>query len=418
MKNTTEKIFDLLSDDLITKSFKSIADSNPKKEHGEVYLQDSYERFMTLRELLITAANNGSLDEVSQNRRATIYNNLNAMNQHRGNWQQLISQTENLYDNVTIAGLFMAKMTSKDFATELKELTKLKRSITDFKKNYDGTKRNLEFISKKKVELDELINLIKDEINEIESIKETSQIHLNETLSNIKSSDENLETIKESRKEVEEQKLAINTFSENIEEYKAQIEKLEEKAKDVVSKDEKIKSLISEAETALQLKSAQGISGAFSSQHEKASDSKNYWPWIIASIAFLITAISLTVWAITGYGVTNPDSFGSIAGRIVAVGIAVSGAAFCAKQYVKQKNIAEDYAYKAVLSKSIIAFANEIKKSDISNNGEQVGKYLQKVLEEIHRDPLRTRKEESKNEISKNTIDHLTKMAEIFNKVK
>src|SRR5690554_6130160 len=146
MKKTTKNIYDLLSKEDLPRSFKKMVDSNPNVSHYETNIQESYERFMMLRELLISSASNGALDEVSFSRRNSIFSIVNSSFQHRNNWQQLITQTENLYDHVAIADLFLAKMTSKDFASELKELTSLKRSVTDFKKNYSNTKKNLDFI--------------------------------------------------------------------------------------------------------------------------------------------------------------------------------------------------------------------------------------------------------------------------------
>ena len=97
------------------------------------------------------------------------------------------------------------------------------------------------------------------------------------------------------------------------------------------------------------------------------------------------------------------------------MGIAISGAAFCANQFIKQKNIAEDYGYKAVLSKSIIAFANYIKETDETPNKEKVSEYLTTVLEEIHKDPLRERKTK-KVGVDKNNISQLKEISELFDK--
>ena len=102
---------------------------------------------------------------------------------------------------------------------------------------------------------------------------------------------------------------------------------------------------------------------------------------------FLLLSLAATIWILTGYGIDKPDEIASILGRIVAVGITIAGATFCASQYQKQTSIAEDYAYKAVLSKSILAFSDEIKK----RNDTQVTEYLTKVLTEIHKDPQRSR---------------------------
>ena len=83
--------------------------------------------------------------------------------------------------------------------------------------------------------------------------------------------------------------------------------------------------------------------------------------------------------------------------------LTLTGAMFCARQYVKQKNIIEDYAYKTVLAKSIVAFSEEFK------GKEQYSQYIETVLREIHQDPLRQRskdkdKDKDKEEINLNGI--------------
>ncbi len=137
----------------------------------------------------------------------------------------------------------------------------------------------------------------------------------------------------------------------------------------------------------MNLKTTEGISAAFSAQYHNASKSRRFWPWVVGAVFCILIAIGLTIWIVAGWGVIDPYSIGSISGRIVSVGIAVTGATFCAKQYTKQKNISEDYAYKAVLAKSIVAFTEEIRKRDET----KVAEYLGKVLSEIHQDPLRKR---------------------------
>lgn len=79
--------------------------------------------------------------------------------------------------------------------------------------------------------------------------------------------------------------------------------------------------------------------------------------------------------------------------------LTLTGAMFCARQYVKQKNIIEDYAYKTVLAKSIVAFSEEFK------GKEQYSQYIETVLREIHQDPLRQRsKDKDKEEVNLNGI--------------
>ena len=77
-------------------------------------------------------------------------------------------------------------------------------------------------------------------------------------------------------------------------------------------------------------------------------------------------------------------------GRIALLPFPIAGAIFCANQFVKQKNIIEDYAYKMVLSKAIVGFSEQIKKHG-ADDGQEYIHYIKTVLEEIHKDPLRDR---------------------------
>ena len=82
--------------------------------------------------------------------------------------------------------------------------------------------------------------------------------------------------------------------------------------------------------------------------------------------------------------------------RLALLPITISWAIFSASQYVKQKNLIEDYAYKLVLVKSIIWFSEELLKvKENTNDGYQ--QYITKTLDELLQDPLRD-KNPKKNE--------------------
>ena len=70
---------------------------------------------------------------------------------------------------------------------------------------------------------------------------------------------------------------------------------------------------------------------------------------------------------------------------------------FCANQYGKQKNLLEDYSYKLALAKSMVAFSEELREKD----SERYKEYLSTVLNEILKDPLRTRIDPNKNMTTK-----------------
>lgn len=241
---------------------------------------------------------------------------------------------------------------------------------------------------------------------------EVQRIHTNELLLTAQKLESDigsiLENAKETEQDMETKKLSISTFSGNIEEYKVNIESIEKKAQKVVDQDSKIKNLIQQSEIALQLTSAEGISGAFASQYAKASNQYTLYGWIAGVLSFIGVAIWITVSLIKETKAEDPGKIINplvaqypwivLVGRAVSVSICLSVAAFFARQYTKQKNIAEDYAYKSVLAKSIVAFSKEISKVD----EEKAADYLATVLEEIHKDPLRIKMSKSD---SLSTID-------------
>jgi len=416
MKQVTQQIYTILNDENLIKQLDNHVAVNPKLTQGDVQLDEGVERFKFLRKLMIEEIDSGAFDEISFNRRNTILSILNAINQQKGNPNQVLSQIENLYDNVVISGLFYRRIGKKDYEAELKSVTKLKSSYTRFVNQFDQTKKSLEFITKKKTELEEILNSTNEVKTKVDGLKQDSANTLNQINENYNNTNNVLSKIKEVEGDVEKRKLQIVAFHENVEEYKNNIEELEQKAKEIIDKESEIDRLISEAETALQLKSAQGISAAFAAQYDVASNPKISKNWIRGAIGLLIVAIALTIWIVGGWGIENKDEISSIIGRVVAVAIAISGATFCAKQYIKQKNIAEDYAYKATLSKSIIAFTDEIKNRE-NTDGNQVSKYLEKVLNEIHKDPLRARDKniDSTGSLTEKNVNIVEKIVDLFN---
>ena len=141
----------------------------------------------------------------------------------------------------------------------------------------------------------------------------------------------------------------------------------------------KVDKLISDSEKALGLKSSEGMIAALSVQYDKEDSSKKRKQWLNGSIAFLIIAF-------------------------------IGGASFSAKQYLRQKNLADNYGYKLVLAKSIVAFAQEIKKHDTQKAAE----YMNEVLSEINKSPIPSSKQKSEG-ITSNNIGLLEK---IIDKVK
>ena len=91
----------------------------------------------------------------------------------------------------------------------------------------------------------------------------------------------------------------------------------------------------------------------------------------------------------------------------------ITGSIFCANQYIKQKNIIEDYAYKTVLAKSIIAFSEELRTND-NNTSDYYKEYISTILKEIHQDPLRKRVQDKEVVSLKDSKGLIEKLIELL----
>jgi len=168
----------------------------------------------------------------------------------------------------------------------------------------------------------------------------------------------------------------------------------------------------------LHYSTASGLSESFQTQHTDAKKLKFVILWVLGAAFFTIVAILLGVWITFD----KVDDTHLILGRVAIIPLPILAAVFCANQYVKQKNIIEDYAYKMVLAKSIVGFSEQLKKDPSEDKGEYVH-YMKVALEEIHKDPLRKRNSKEQQSTAQNKIESLSirdfvEIAERFVKLK
>jgi len=427
MKLTTQNIYNTLKQPIIVDNFYQLKSKNPIHTFQETTLTESYDNFVRISELIIKTTDNNLFDDIPFTKRSQIWGAVSSINQQLNQCKQfgfnfvngnvinfansIIQQTINLIDFVETSNLFAKSIGLEDYKEEVKKLSEVR-------KKYQDLLNQLTDVEKLQIDTDKIfksVNQINTEIGKTleeanKKLKNLSQLETDSS-SVTKKTNESFAVIKENEKEIESKKLQINTFAKNIEEYKESINKSQEDAKNIIAKEEIINNLISSAEKALNLKSAEGISAAFSSHYTNTSKKHTLSWWIFGASLFIACAIGLTIWIVLG---DHADAISAIIGRIVAVAISITGATFCAKQYVKQKNILEDYAYKSVLAKSIVAFTEEIKKRD----DKKVADYLSKVLEEIHKDPLRTHDNNEDKNIGINTPELVEKLVDILSKFK
>ncbi len=308
-----------------------------------------------------------------------------------------------------------------EFKEALKFINEIKEEAN---KSSSSVSEKLEAISKKFEELEEKIQEVEETNNE--TLKNSDELKsINENLFKVNEiAETNLTEIKESLSEVKNNEKLISAFALKVQERDNRLGELqqlteENKKKLLDYEQERSKildeanQLIESAKTALNYKTAEGISASFQEQHTNAKDWHLKGWWIIGALLFIGIAISLGVWILIG----QTDEIHIIIGRIALIPLPIIGAIFCANQYVKQKNIIEDYAYKMVLAKSIVGFSEQLKKDPSEDKGEYVH-YMKVALEEIHKDPLRKRDQKpAENKIENFSIKEILEVAERMVKI-
>ena len=174
--------------------------------------------------------------------------------------------------------------------------------------------------------------------------------------------------------DAESNKKIIDNFSSNIEKREEDLIKIQnktyeyqEKLKEFeVEREKKLKEaneLIDKSKKALNYTTAEWISASIQVQYDEAKK----WAtklWIFSAIIFIWITLGLWIWLLNGKDLWIE----LVIWRLSLLPITISWAIFSANQYVKQKNIIEDYAYKLVLVKSIIWFSEELLKIEDNTN--------------------------------------------------
>ena len=275
--------------------------------------------------------------------------------------------------------------TKKDYISELyEELIKLKQSEWEARELLEKIFK----IFEEKEKVIEKLEKLEDNYDDLENKLNLAEEKKNEII--------NFHSEAKSHKEI------IDNFSNEVNSRNKQLEEQEQKTKDFENKLNNFtkkqweftieaEKLINSAKKALKYKTAEWISASIQAQYDEAKKwTTAGWLWL--SLLFISMTIWLGIWLL----VWNLD-ITMIIWRIVLLPITIAWAIFTANQYVKQKNLIEDYAYKLVLTKSIVGFSEELLKVEQTNEWYQ--KYITKVLDELLQYPLRGKNKWERNKI-------------------
>lgn len=252
----------------------------------------------------------------------------------------------------------------------------------------DGIKENFKNISNEFDKLSENSNKVKLLNDELEEIKGTADSHLADIIDFRTKSESNQKLIDNFATKIQDRDKRLTELEQKIIENDKALSKYEEERETLLKEAE---ALIESAKTALNYKTAEGLSASFSEQYKNSNKTRISAGWIIGASVCLFITLVLGIWFL--HNISEDNKWYFIVGRLLLLPMPIIGAIFCANQYTKQKNITEDYAYKTVIAKSIVGFSEQLKKNS-TDNSEYIT-YIAKALEEIHKDPLRAREHNS-----------------------
>lgn len=413
MKLTTSNIIEILENKTFQSKLENLKALDPNYEIYETSIIEVYNSISEIKNLLIDSIENGTFEKLPFTQRNNIKISLERVRDNASRSNLIIphfNYLETIIHNSRLLELNIEKFNFKEKVKEVNSMRiRYKRILKDIQDS-EKIKESIDEIKTKVNEDAKTIYAINDKANELE-LKYTK----NET-----DIEKKLTSIIEAEQEIENRKKKIIAFHANIEGKEKKLEIVDKRLSDklIIAN-----SLIKKAENALELRQTEGIAKAYSSRLSKIYLSKNKLYWLIGASIFvaitllfgiLLTGIEIKIWGLyLRITPTDNNNIGFILGRIVLTFIGISGAVFCSNRFVILRNLEEDYEYKVVLTKSILAFSKKIKEIDKT----QVAKYLTQVLNELHKDPLRSRKwkKSTKSEKDLNKIDNFL---EIFKKIK
>ena len=268
-----------------------------------------------------------------------------------------------------------------DFNTTIDELCRKAVSLSDeienVKNKLNESEKTYTLIEEKKQEFENILaelveqkdsfsaefDSFKKETSDFRDLANSAQANSKTISSNLSITNEAKVTFDDFIAKIDERESQLNRQGKSTEEYNV---KLEEFAKSYREKLDEVQNLIEKSKQALQFTTAEGMSAAFATQYQNANKWYYKVGWLSGALVFVILTLLIGAWIVTGYGVQQKEEtmWFSLIGRLSMIPFTIYAAIFCSQQYVKQKNLVEDYAYKSVLSKSIIAFSEELRKND------------------------------------------------------
>ncbi|MCL2520668.1 MAG: hypothetical protein FWE37_06685 [Spirochaetaceae bacterium] len=179
-----------------------------------------------------------------------------------------------------------------------------------------------------------------------------------------------------------------------------------------------VEEILKEAKLARDGAHLKNLANAFEKKYQKANNIIKSFLWLFFAALFGFITLFFGMGFIPDFDIpffklniseaTNGLAF--IIGRITSTSIVFSTAIFCARQYTKQRNLAEDYDYKLTVTNSLSAFFDELK----DENGNKNAEHLSVALREIHRYPRPLKSKNKDDDDLANTVHLIKTITEVL----
>lgn len=263
-----------------------------------------------------------------------------------------------------------------------------------------------------------VLDIIQDVNKEREALEENikkTEISYNSLLDEIRILNEKNEEINNAVTTSKSKEELIKNISINVERINQQLteqdtkfqeydKRLADYKEEQTTRMEEADLLIKKAKDALKYNTVHGLSGAMAQQYTESKGFSQTWLWIIfATIGTVATGVLGWLLFINDQDYSLQQFFA----RSLLLFTAGAATTFSIKQYTKQKNIIEDYAYKQVLAKSLIGLSEEYAKAKSSND--IYLQFMTKMQEEMLQHPLREHnlKVDKIDDIAEKVIDKI-----------
>ncbi|MBH3122428.1 hypothetical protein [Serratia ureilytica] len=311
---------------------------------------------------------NNTLDGIKPIIRAFVvkesrYNNMNELISRS---KDILEKTSGLHEDLTI------RFTLLDEKTNL-----INKIISTSTAKLDEITKGLSFLEDSNGKYQKTLSLLDIEVESLAK-KKSDLDAAHELLGKVKRT---YETNDKSLKEFNEELSKLQTSVSTMENRATTIED------ELNQKTAGIDLIMNQANAALETTTTVSVGTFFKEQYDISKNRMFIWPSF--ALAFLIGAIWICYDTLSDirHGVVGDGAeLSYIIARFCIAPLFLLGVWFCTNQYIKQKNITEDYAYKKVLSLSLIGFKSEIQKTGEANT---TG-FIKSLLKEILRSPLET----------------------------